>query len=73
MIKKTDIFSSILLISSSIIINMNNFFASGQLSNKIAKRVKVFFSIITGSTLGIMWGKLEWEQRKDWCNSNSLT
>ena len=52
---------------------MINFLAGGNIQTHIVKRAKIFLAVLTGCTAGIMWGKLEWSQREDWCNSKSLT
>ena len=52
---------------------MINFFAGGGVKPQLSKRIKVFTAIFTGSCVGYMWGKAEWAQREEWCNSNNLT
>ena len=52
---------------------MINFLAGGHLETKLLKRIKIFFSVFTGCTFGIMWAKMEWAKREDWCNANNLT
>jgi len=52
---------------------MLNFLAGGGVTPKLAKGAKVFFALFTGFSTGLIWGKVEWAQREDWCNTKSLT
>ena len=52
---------------------MINFVAGGGLTPRTTRMVKVVLAVTTGCWAGWLWGKLEWGQRKDWCNPSSLT
>jgi hypothetical protein len=52
---------------------MNKFLAGEGISRKLANKIKYSFVIFSACCMGYLGGRIEWENKKDWCNYNSLT
>lgn len=52
---------------------MINFFAGGVVDPKFGRRVKAVLAVLAGCWIGVVWGKVEWLGRKEWCHPSSMT